>query len=140
MNRVLFWMNDNLTQDLYKDYAGLFFHDGVPTLRDHFECDDGWAGLISGMCKNIWRLQQLDKNLEVKFSCIKEKMGTMRIHADVGGSTNASIAQDIMDLTEVKSGRTCELTGSYGTLCVRNGWFKTLDSSSASELGFKPCK
>jgi hypothetical protein len=46
----------------------------------------------------------------------------------------------IVHMAEAMSGRTCEITGKKGEMCVRGGWYTTLCEEKAKELEYTPCR
>lgn len=46
----------------------------------------------------------------------------------------------IVHYAEIASGRTCEVTGKPGQMCVRGGWFKVLCDEEATKRDYEPYK
>ena len=76
----------------------------------------GWAEIVEG----LWRLCKT-QNPPVTVSQVKEKFGTLRFY--VHGAT--MIVRDAIDEAERRSGRTCEVCGNPGDLCVGGHWYMT---------------
>lgn len=95
---------------------------------------------------------------EVIFTQIKEKYATLRVYfyikamqQDFPGREKLDLdkveayywqldqrIQSAVDFAEYISGRTCEVTGTPGSLHSRGGWFKTLCPEKAKELNYTP--
>jgi hypothetical protein len=46
---------------------------------------------------------------------------------------------DIISQTERLSAQVCEVSGEYGRLCLKGGWYMTLCYEEARKLGYKAC-
>ncbi len=109
------------------------------------ECGAGWNELLSSAMAKIQYICDLSTTagqpFQVIASQIKQKYGTLRFYYDTEGDAPIAgeIIRDIVKTAEVASARTCELTGTPGNLCHRNGWLKTLCRSSATAENYEPC-
>lgn len=128
------------------------------------ECDSGWYDLIDALCEAltytyITGLKVGEEFVEVKppkvvATQVKEKFGTLRFYYRLEFAedftklceTNdearkiadryTAYFDGIVHMAEILSGRTCEITGAPGEICVRNGWYKTLCKEEAEKGGF----
>jgi hypothetical protein len=103
------------------------------------ECGPGWYDLLDNV---MGKLQYMSDKFgpQVIADQIKEKYGTLRFYFGVEGKCDKEfydIASDIVNSAERESAHVCEETGKYGVLHVRGGWYKTLCTEKAEELGFK---
>lgn len=81
-----------------------------------FECGDGWFGLIYGVLLLIDRYAS-ENSIPVHFRQVKEKFGLLRIYA-TGEDESISL---MIDITELISGKLCELCGEPGELVYTKG-------------------
>ena len=91
---------------------------------------DGWAGIIERLCEKI------DGSGD-KFTCIKEKFGTLRIYTDTDvyieayerSSTGDYTVWKDIDVAEVESSKTCEKCGTTTNVTTEpiygRYWIKT---------------
>ena len=109
------------------------------------ECDDGWYDLLDKCIEKLQYFCDLctsnDREVQVVASQIKEKYGTLSFYTSVYGSNSIehSIIDNIIDAAEMKSARTCEVTGKEGTICKRGGWYRTLSYEQARKDGYVAC-
>ena len=111
-------MKPELENKIFQDFPELFVdHEG------HIYCRDGWYNLIYETLKRIYEL-----NKSVTILQIKEKFGALRIYArtDKDENNNWENIIDIIDLSEIKSKKICELCGKEGSLTNYHGWLKTI--------------
>lgn len=127
---------------ILRDYGG----DPMQTcLSWGFEFGDGWKTLIENCLKKLQYFCDLcsknGKEVQVIANQAKEKYGTLCFYVSIYGadSIENGIINDIINQAELESHQTCEETGTYGTLCVKNGWYKTLSYEEARKLGYKAC-
>lgn len=98
------------------------------------------------------------KSPKVVFQQVKEKFGSIRVYyrlefdkviedlaefrhypsLETKMSEYSSMVDGVIRCCETLSLRTCELTGTPGTMHSRNGWRKVLCAERATELGFTP--
>ena len=74
---------------------------------------------------------------EIEIDQIKEKFGELRFYYSGGDDQ----IRGMVYMAEYLCSKTCEVTGKAGTLCVRNGWYKTLSPEileQDSYKGYKP--
>lgn len=119
----------------------LFINDlGNQSLAE-IETDNGWGLIISNAVGEIWHhIKSINENVpgtydleEIYFTQIKEKNGALRIyfsHVD-------DYCEGVIDMACRMSTTTCEITGSIGQLCVKDGHYKTLSPSQAALLGYR---
>ncbi len=142
-------MNKELTDKLYSEFPELFHEHTWPVSHSAMpwglQCQDGWYGIIEAMCRLLcWKteqaavswswinddndprwtlaLQHFDKvqSQVPKFSCIKEKLATLRIyHYSCDPYFNG-----VIDMTMSASASICEDCGSPGSL-RDSGWLFT---------------
>ena len=75
----------------------------------------------------------------VKIDQIKEKFGELRFYYSGGDEQVAGMVR----MAEYLCNQTCEVTGKFGVLCARGGWYKTLSPELLKESiyeGYKPVK
>lgn len=108
-----------------------------------FECHKGWYRIINGflLCmdryvyaRRIWEPSQ--DFLDFSVIQIKEKFGGLRIYC----SYEDDYIKGVIGLAEIMAYNTCEISGEPGFLHQKNGWFKTLSPSMASQMGFDPAE
>lgn len=111
-------MKPELENKIFQDFSVFFLeHEG------NIECRDGWFNLIYETLKKIH-----DINKSVKIFRIKEKLGALRIYARTEKDKNNNWEKiiDIIDLSEIKSKKICEICGEIGSLINFHGWLKTI--------------
>lgn len=113
------------------------------------ECSDGWFQLLDQCLAKIQHFcdlcQESGSNFQVVAEQIKEKFGSLRFYYDcsqdsVYDKMCSSIVRDIVSSTERESLSICEVSGEYGFLCKRGGWYKTLCREEARKLEYEPVK
>lgn len=130
-------MSPELEQKLIEKYPSLF-RDRTRPPTESLMCygcdhDDGWYGVIEGMCSLIERHLDGTEDNPYRFTQIKEKFGGLRVY-DTGGD---DYIRGVIDMAENMSYKTCEVTGNPGELCVNGFWMKTLSPEKRDELGYK---
>jgi hypothetical protein len=108
-------------------------------LKDAFEVSvpNGWLKLVD---ECLGKLVKLDKTIKV---CqIKEKFGSVRIYWSVSTKSldNERLynrIKETVDGYEAASYDVCEICGTYGTLCSKGGWLKTLCEEHRLQMGYK---
>jgi hypothetical protein len=109
------------------------------------ECDDGWFKLLDKCMEKLQYFCDLcskdGTEVQVVASQIKEKYGTLRFYTSVYGANGIEddIIDDIINQTEIKSSRTCEISGEHGEPCHIGSWYKTLSYEEARRLNYKAC-
>jgi hypothetical protein len=109
------------------------------------ECDDGWYELLDKCMEKLQYFCDLcskdSREVQVVASQIKEKYGTLRFYTSVYGADRIEddIIDDIINQTEGRSARTCEVSGEHGEPCHIGGWYKTLCYEEARKLNYKAC-
>ena len=122
-------MSPELEQKLEEKYA--FMRKGKSLAEQHSEgyvgdlysafgceCDDGWFELLDELCAGIQKVYE-EKGIpvDVHVAQIKEKYGTLRFYASVGGSEEIrKLVWDLISDAEHKSEFICEECGKPGTL------------------------
>lgn len=81
-------------------------------------CGPGWDGIITDMCRKLRGL-----NERVVLSCVKQKLGTLRVYIEVGNSMRSHA---LIDEAEKASHSTCEECGAAATLKNDNGQLSTM--------------
>jgi hypothetical protein len=127
---------------ILRDYGG----DPMQTcLSWGFEFDDGWNTLISKCLEKLQYFCDLcskdGKEVQVVANQVKEKYGTLSFYysGEGGSRIEWDIIDDIITETERRSAQVCEVSGEYGCLCSKGGWYKTLCYEEARKLGYKAC-
>jgi len=87
-------------------------------MRFSFECGPGWYDLLDNLFKNI---KVANKSPLFQIIQVKEKFGTLRVYCNF----STDIIEDLIELAECRSSRTCELCGKYGKRRGK-GWISTL--------------
>lgn len=119
-------MKKELEEKLIKDFPKLFQNVNAPITHSlmAFGCEhaDGWFDLLYSACKEIQK--QCDKEgIQVKFSQIKEKFGTLCLYI-VSGTDKIF---NIIDKYEELSKNVCEICGSTENVKLRGKhWYKSL--------------
>ena len=116
-------------------------------LRFGFECDEGWAELIGKYSNAAFEvLHILDRlypgtfdsgKYYIRAFIIKEKFGGIRFQNNV--FIPYPFEQLFAAFTRELEGQSfiiCELTGEFGSLCEKDGVYKTLSPAKAKELGY----
>jgi hypothetical protein len=82
------------------------------------ECGTGWFPILDKLCDAVQGY--CDANgIQVEFSQVKEKYGTLRIYAD----NTPDVVLDMIDMAEDASAKTCEVCGSPGEVVCFGGWY-----------------
>jgi hypothetical protein len=89
------------------------------------ECGAGWQDLLERACARIRAAVRADGGT-FKFTQIKEKYATARLDWEGTLSVEADARiEEIIDLAEARSARTCEVCGAEGRLHRAGGWLMT---------------
>ena len=143
------YMNKEFELELVKKYPKILRDYGGDPMETclswGFEFENGWKNLID---KCLQKLQYFcdicskdGREVQVVANQAKEKYGTLRFYASAYGadSIENSIIDDIITEAEMRSARTCEVTGKDGTVCKRGGWYRTLSYEQARKDGYVAC-
>jgi len=109
------------------------------------EFDDGWKDLIDKCLHKLQYFCDLSSKkgepVQVVATQMKEKYGTLSFYFKGAGRKREDwdIIDDIITETERRSAQVCEVSGEYGRLCSKGGWYKTLCYEEARKLGYKAC-
>ena len=120
---------------LYKDFPKIF-----DSLRDGFECNDGWYHLIYMLSAHIQYYINQNKKCQVEATQVKEKFGGLRFYVAFDITFTKNLIDKINILikeAETKSQTICEISGSPGILYVKNKWRKTLCKQEADKLEYE---
>jgi hypothetical protein len=104
--------------------------------------DEGWHNLLDKCMEKLQYFCDLcskdGRVVQVIATQQKEKMGSLRFYYIIEGANDieSSIIDDIVSEAENQSENTCEISGEPGSLCVRNGWYKTLCYEEARKNGY----
>jgi hypothetical protein len=142
-------MDKELELELVKKYPKILRDYGGNPMQTclswGFEFDNGWNTLISKCLEKLQYFCDLcSKNgeeIQVVASQAKEKYGTLSFYYSGEGGSRIEwvIIDDIITETERRSAQVCEVSGEYGRLCSKGGWYKTLCYEEARKLGYKAC-
>lgn len=142
-------MNEELELQLVKKYPKILrdYNGDIMQTALYFACqnDDGWYDLLDKCMEKLQYFCDLcskrGEEVQVIATSIKEKYGTLRFYASAYGadSIENSIIDDIITEAEMRSARTCEVTGKDGTVCKRGGWYRTLSYEQARKDGYVAC-
>jgi hypothetical protein len=142
-------MNHELELKLYNKYPKILRDCGKSPMEScmafWIETDDGWYELLDKCMEKLQYFCDLcskdGREVQVVASQIKEKYGTLRFYTSVydANSIEDAIIDDIINQTEGRSARTCEVSGEYGEPCHIGGWYKTLCYEEARKLNYKAC-
>jgi formylmethanofuran dehydrogenase subunit E len=109
-----------------------------PTLKNNlmafgYECEEGWYSIIDECIDELEKEVKKEK-LDTEILQIKEKFGTLRIYL----SSESDEISNIVERYELFSSHICEHCGEFYTAKTResHGWWKTLCSKCAKELGY----
>ena len=146
-------MNKELELQLVEKYPKILRDYGGDIMKTAmhfgFQHENGWEEILDKCMEKIQYLcdafSKNGKEVQVFFTTVKEKFGTLRVYYDIEGEVDNpllfdDIVDDIIGQTERQSATTCEVTGKYGESCHRGGWCKTLCYEEARKLGYKACK
>lgn len=132
-------MRMELEAKLVKDFPDLFKGKDKPVTESLMsfgcECDDGWYGIIRGLCHAIHQHRKHNE-IEFEFTQVKEKFGGLRVYY-FGGD---AFVDGVIRMAEEMAYKTCEVCGNPGTLCNAGTWLKTLCDSHAKEHNYTTCK
>jgi len=87
----------------------------------------GWHGLVSPILKEVNLYNRENKGKEITISQIKEKYGTLNIHA----RGTPDYIDGMITLAEKESAHVCEICGARGKTVNIKGWYSTLCPSHA---------
>jgi hypothetical protein len=119
-------MTDEKVDKLIKRFPDIF-----PEIFN-IECDDGWYDLIFNLCRDVQHEVNNSGCSQVEARQIKEKFASLRFYYSGGNE----VVDAIVNKYEKMSHNVCEISGDKGVLTVKNGWYKTLSTKMAKELGF----
>ena len=106
---------------------------------------DGWNDLLDKCMEKLQYFCDLcTKNgspIQVVATQIKSKFATLSFYysGEGGSRIEWDIIDDIITETERRSAQVCEVSGEYGRLCSKGGWYMTLCYEEARKLGYKAC-
>ncbi|UBF28542.1 hypothetical protein K9N68_12075 [Kovacikia minuta CCNUW1] len=131
-------MNADHTNQLFEDFPALYWGRHLPVTENlmsfGFCCGDGWFELLYSLSQQIQNYNLQHPEIPVIAIQVKEKFGGLRFYVDQSVlEIEAAIAE-----AELKSLQICEITGRPGRLHRRNGYYQTVCSEKARELGFEP--
>ena len=142
-------MDKELELDLVKKYPKIlrdYKGDSMKTcMAWGIEMDGGWKVLLDKCMHKLQYFCDLcskdERDVQVVATQLKEKYGILAFYFTVEGGTREDwdIIDDIISETERKSAQVCEVTGEYGVLCKKNGWYKTLCYEEARKNGYVAC-
>lgn len=92
--------------------------DNIPSF--YFECEDGWYSIIYDLSEAIEEYNNLNPNEIVHAVQVKEKFGSLRFYVDEAPRE----IYNIIDDTEAKSHKICELCGEPGEIKNIRGWLR----------------
>ena len=103
----------------------------APLWPKTLSCTEGWYELIF----------QCDKELSVidpdyLIHQIKEKFGSLRYYFEASDASKSDAMNSVVREYELKSLRVCELTGKVGALMKKDGYYKTLEPTLGSSIGY----
>jgi hypothetical protein len=116
-------------------------HEWFKQHRDFFAPKGSFCGISVGPGWEPLVLDTLNKLYEcapLEICQIKEKFGGLRIYWWATNIDYTQVDNIILEAEELAS-RTCEQCGQEAYLCIRSGWFKTLCTDCAEELGYTCC-
>lgn len=136
-------MNDSLTRALYEEfpepYSGRFKASEESSICWGFECGDGWYALLRSLSRELTNYGSSNPQFRVEATQVKAKFGSLRFHLRESTPTTG----EFIDRAREVAGRTCELTGASGSLCVkrptahRGARYMVLCEEKAAELGYE---
>jgi hypothetical protein len=123
-------MKQELLDQLYKDYPGLFIKfsedKSIPEHYPHIYARDGWYPLINNLCSVLAEHVQYhipeELQNQVYVTYVKEKFGTLRFHI----SHWDDHMMGAITMAEASSATICEVCGHPGRLRNIKGWLQTL--------------
>jgi len=95
----------------------------------HFECLDGWYGIIDAFCGLLYDYQSRGRAPEAKIYRIREKFGLLEINCD----GTDEYTDGLIDMSSALSRHTCEVCGQKGTLIEAGGWLSTRCNEHAQQ-------
>jgi hypothetical protein len=130
-------MNAAHTNQLFEDFPALYAGRHLPVTVNlmslGFDCGDGWFELLYDLSQQLQQYNLEHPEATVTVVQVKEKFGSLRFYVDQPSlAVEAAIAT-----AALKSLQTCALTGRPGRLHQHNGYYQTLCSEKAHELGFE---
>lgn len=132
-------MTPENTQQLFERFDHLYRGRHLPLtqnlMSEGFDCGDGWYGLIYELSEQIEAYCQTDTEAaDLIVMQVKQKFGELRFYV----KPRIWTVEEIIGVAREKSRQTCELTGQPGVRCSRAGYYLTLCSEKADQLGFTP--
>ena len=103
------------------------------------EADSGWYDLLDETLKQLDVFNHSNlANSGIKIKQIKEKFGSLVIYYDDGDVAPELISRidDVIMKARKQSSKICEICGSPGRECTRNGWYKTMCDKCANDDGY----
>ncbi len=95
----------------------------------HFECLDGWHGIIDTFCVLLDDYQSRGHAPEAKIYRIREKFGLLEINCD---GTDEYI-DGLVDMSSALSQHVCEVCSNSGKLIESGGWLSTRCNEHAQQ-------
>lgn len=98
--------------------------DRIPVEWGKYLPDEGWDQLLLDLDRE---LSEIDPDYAIHQA--KEKFGSLRFYVGLSdhlSKAEVSAARGLIELAEVRSGRTCERCGAEGAKARHSGWIKTL--------------
>jgi hypothetical protein len=134
---------------LFDRYPDIFRERNLPMTETcmcwGIETGDGWFTLLDNLCSQLTLLRRY-VGLEVVATQVKSKYATLRFYRHIsafpiGATEDENLQWDrmvcaLINDAERISAQTCEVTGKYGSLHVRGGWYKTLCETEAKKQGY----
>ena len=121
-------MNEKLQDKIFNDFPDLYQEKDLPMTQScmcwGFECGDGWFDIIYQLSKKI---SEIDPKCRAQQ--VKEKFGGLRFYISGG---NEKI-DELINLAEEESYKTCENCGSKENVSQTDGWIKTLCENCRKE-------
>ena len=103
----------------------------VPPYPKTISCTEGWYELIF-QCDE--ELSAIDPDYKVYQ--IKEKFGSLRYYFETSDVSKSDAMNSVVRGYELKSLRVRELTGKVGALMKKDGYYKTLEPTLSSSIGY----
>ena len=98
------------------------WHDQPTPIRYGLGIADGWMPLLDRLCEDLVRIIRKDRLTRFRVVQVKEKFGSLRVHAK-GGNRRT---RDIIDAADRESSGMCERCGSHGKTVNEEDWWRTL--------------
>jgi len=95
----------------------------------------GWEHLVYSLCAELDALAK-EKQLTITLLGAKSKLGGLRFYTSC--TEPCEIIGYLVQFAENLSHKICEETGNAGSICVRDGVFRTLGPEIADQSGFRP--